>query len=37
MSIIFLSFAEREREEKFGGGTKRPYIGGGVKKTVSSV
>jgi hypothetical protein len=36
MSIIFLSFIEREREEKFGGGSERNYTGG-VEKTISSV
>jgi hypothetical protein len=30
MSIIFLFFKERKREEKVGDGSERHYIGGGV-------
>jgi hypothetical protein len=43
MSIIFLSFIERERErereseEKVGDSSERHYIGGWVENTVSSV
>jgi hypothetical protein len=40
MNITFLFFyreGEKEREEKFGGGSERHYSRGGIEKTIYSV